>query len=98
MNNIHNFNKFSPSTYKTDHSRLWFIVAIAVILIGGELVWSEIRKASFDIDTYSAAISSAVPNRDAREAHNLAAEADLIETGEEVEGEFRKIDTEINSL
>ena len=98
MNNIHNFNKFSPYTSKPDYSRLLFIVAIAAILIGGELVWYQIMKTNFDIDDYSATIFSSVPNRDAMEAHKLGAEANLVETGEDLDGEFMRIDAGINSL
>lgn len=98
MNNIHNFNKFSPSPSKTDHSQLLFIVAIAAILISGELMWSEIRKTNFDIDASSATLFSSIPNRDIMEANNLGAEANLVETGGEMDGEFMQIDADINSL
>ncbi len=98
MNNIHNFNRFSPNPSKLDHSRLLFIIAIAVILIGGELVWFEIRKTGFDIDGYSATIFSAVPNRDIMEANNLGAEVGAVETGDDLDGDFMNIDAGINSL
>lgn len=98
MNNIHNFNKFSSRPSVADHSRLLLILAVAVALIGGELVWAEMEATNFDIDNYAATISSFRPNRDVVEARNLEAETNLVEVGDDLEGEMMKIDAKINML
>lgn len=79
------------------NSHLFLILAVAALLIGGELMWSQIRNTNFEIDGYSATISSAIPNRDAFEAIRLGAEASSVDFGDS-EMDFRAIDGEIDSL
>lgn len=96
MENIHNLDNLNKVSSENESSRLFLILAISALLIGAEVLWVQIRNANFDIDSYSANLSSAVPNRDAFEAARLSAEANSVDLGD-LEMDFRSIDGEIES-
>ncbi|MDO8495238.1 MAG: hypothetical protein Q7S32_01770 [bacterium] len=96
--NIHNFHKVHQASLdENKHSQLFFILAISAVLIGGELLWSQIRNTNFDIDSYSANVYSAFRNRDSLDIAKLGAEANAVEILE-VENDFGNVDEMIESL
>lgn len=97
-NNIHNFHKaLPPSSEDNKYGRLFFILAISTALIGGELLWSQIRNTNLDIDAYSANIYAATTNRESLDIAKLSAEVESVEIFD-IEKDFEEVDRAIDSL
>jgi hypothetical protein len=96
--NIHNFHNVSRvSSVEEKNSNLFFIIAISALLIGGELLWSQIRDTNYDIDSYSANVYSALSRRESLDIAKLSAEV-MNDEGADAEESFESVDRLIESL
>lgn len=95
MENLH--NQLIASFSSRSEGRLTFLLVLAAVVIGAELMWSAIRNTSYDIDNYSASIYSGTVSREAREAAILKNELRGVNI-EQPDEEWQAIDRAIEGL